>query len=193
MKRLLLLLTCTGMIALLGISAGCRTPRLGQDIRGGRVPLPREGLAGPGGAGIDWPSESEWQELGSPLAGGAGAAGAAERRWEGVIVYFAYDRATIGASERGKIDAAATYLREHPSYYLVVEGHCDDRGSDEYNRALGERRALAVKDYLLAMGIAESRLRTISYGEERPAVPDATTEEQHAKNRRAEFLFGITP
>ena len=70
---------------------------------------------------------------------------------------------------------------------MVIEGHCDSRGSDEYNRALGERRALAAKEYLLGKGVAESRIRTISYGEERPAV-QGDDEESRSKNRRDEFV-----
>ena len=108
-----------------------------------------------------------------------------------MAVYFAYDRSTVGASERSKVETLADFLEEHPRYYVVIEGHCDERGSDEYNRALGERRALAVKEYLTTLGIAGDRIRTVSYGEERPAVPDATTEAKHALNRRAEFLLGV--
>ena len=69
----------------------------------------------------------------------------------------------------------------------MIEGNCDSRGSDEYNRALGERRALAAKEYLVQHGIAESRIRTISYGEERPAV-QGDDEASRAKNRRDEFV-----
>ena len=170
---------------------GCRAPKIG-----GQRDLPPPSLrpAGGGvgqGVDIDWPGTGEWEGLDTALTEGAGGMAANERRWEGVVVYFAYDRATIGAGERPKLDTLAQYLIERPNYYVVVEGHCDDRGSDEYNRALGERRALAVRDYLVALGIAETRVKTLSYGEEKPAVPDATTEAQHAQNRRAEFLLGI--
>ena len=72
----------------------------------------------------------------------------------------------------------------------MIEGHCDDRGSDEYNRALSERRSLAVRDYLVTLGIAAERMHTVSYGEDRPAVADAVTEADHQLNRRAEFLIG---
>ena len=85
----------------------------------------------------------------------------------------------------------AKYLLENTQYHVIVEGHCDERGSDEYNRTLGERRALAVKDYLVNLGVGAERIETVSYGEEKPAVPDATTDSQHGKNRRAEFVIGI--
>jgi len=114
-----------------------------------------------------------------------------DQRWNAVKVYFAYDRSTIGTSERPKIEALAGYLKANQTLSVVVEGHCDERGSDEYNRALGERRALAVRDYLVNLGIEPARVETVSYGEERPAVPNAETESEHAKNRRAEFVIGI--
>lgn len=112
-----------------------------------------------------------------------------ERRWEDVAVYFAYDRSTVGAAERPKLETLADFLDEHPDYEVIIEGHADNRGSDEYNRGLSERRALAVKEYLVDLGISADRLQTIAYGEDKPAVPNATSESQHARNRRVEFVF----
>lgn len=114
-----------------------------------------------------------------------------ERRWEGVAVYFAYDRSTIGAAERPKLETLADFLDQHPNYKVIIEGHADNRGSDEYNRGLSERRALAVKEYLVDLGVTAERLQTIAYGEDKPAVPNATSETQHANNRRVEFVFLI--
>lgn len=114
-----------------------------------------------------------------------------ERRWEGAAVYFAYDRSTIGAAERPKLETLASFLADHPGYEVVIEGHADSRGSDEYNRGLSERRALAVKNYLADLGVAPGRLQTIAYGEDKPAVPGASAEPQHARNRRVEFVFLI--
>ena len=84
------------------------------------------------------------------------------------------------------LEQNAVYLRSNPALKVVIEGHCDDRGSDEYNLALGERRAVAAKNYLVSLGIAAERLSVISYGEEQPLVT-AANEEGWAKNRRAEF------
>ncbi len=78
-------------------------------------------------------------------------------------------------------------LREYPGIQLRLEGHCDERGSNEYNLALGQRRAESVRRYLMSYGIDASRFATISYGEERPLV-DAQNEEAWAQNRRAEFM-----
>lgn len=105
-------------------------------------------------------------------------------------VYFDYNRSEVRASERPKLDALAAHLRENPGMGAVIEGHCDERGSDEYNRALSERRSLSVLEYLAALGIGQQRLHTVSYGEDRPVVPNATNEADHQRNRRAEFLLG---
>lgn len=126
---------------------------------------------------------------------GAGAdfLGGQPGEWEPVpnlsfpTVYFAYDQDVIGVSERPKLQQVADYLNSNSSLGLIVEGHCDERGSAEYNRALGERRAIAVKNYLVNLGIAENRVKTISYGEERPAV-HGSTPEAFAKNRRGELI-----
>ncbi|MFW5802671.1 MAG: OmpA family protein [Verrucomicrobiota bacterium] len=114
-----------------------------------------------------------------------------ERRWEGVAIYFAYDRSTIGEAERPKLETLADFLDQNSNYEVIIEGHADSRGSDEYNRGLSERRALAVKEYLIDLGVEAERLQTIAYGEDKPAVPDATSESQHARNRRVEFVFLI--
>jgi peptidoglycan-associated lipoprotein len=106
---------------------------------------------------------------------------------EVLTVYFAYDQSTIGTSEMSKIQKAADYLNSNSASNMIIEGNCDDRGSLEYNRALGERRAIAVKEALMGLGIADARLRTISYGEERPAV-EGSGEAVWAKNRRAELI-----
>ena len=102
-------------------------------------------------------------------------------------VYFQFDSSRISSSESPKLDEIASYLMSNSGTGVVIEGNCDSRGSDEYNRALGERRALAAKEYLTGRGVAESRIRTISYGEERPAV-QGEDEAARAKNRRDEFV-----
>lgn len=106
-------------------------------------------------------------------------------------VYFDYNRYEIRPTERGKLDSLVEHLRVNPTYRVVIEGHTDDRGSDEYNRALAERRSLSVQTYLQQQGIEEARMQTVSYGEDRPAVQNAKTEPEHQLNRRAEFLVGL--
>lgn len=101
-------------------------------------------------------------------------------------VYFAYDQSMLSDQAREILAANAAILQTVPDVKVSVEGHCDDRGSDEYNLALGERRAQTVRSYLVSLGISPERLLTISYGEERPSVA-GNTEMAWAKNRRAEF------
>ena len=111
-------------------------------------------------------------------------------RIEGVSftpVYFPYDQNTISSTEEAKVSAVAQYLLGHPEAGVVVEGYCDERGTEEYNRALGERRALAASELLIDVyGIEVSRIKTVSYGEERPAVT-GTGDAVWSKNRRDEF------
>ena len=104
------------------------------------------------------------------------------------VIYFSYDKFSIGAREKNILDQVAAYMKKNPELGLIVEGYCDERGSEEYNRALGERRALAVHDYLLTVGIPSDRIQTMSYGEERPAVK-GTGEAVFSKNRRAELIL----
>ncbi len=102
-------------------------------------------------------------------------------------VYFKFDQSRIESTETGKLDAIANYLKSNPGTGIVVEGNCDARGSEEYNRALGERRALTAQEYLLEQGIAPSRIKTLSYGKEK-LVALGNTEEDHLKNRRDDFV-----
>lgn len=103
-------------------------------------------------------------------------------------LYFPYDQNTISSSEEAKIGAVAQYLLGHPEAGVVVEGYCDERGTEEYNRALGERRALAASEMLIDIyGIESARIKTVSYGEERPAVT-GTGDAVWSKNRRDEFV-----
>src|SRR6266567_903103 len=86
-------------------------------------------------------------------------------RFAANTVYFDFDRATIKPSETSKLDEVVKYLQGNPTHAVQVEGHCDERGTEQYNLSLGERRALAVREYLVTAGIAAGRVFTISYGE----------------------------
>jgi len=102
-------------------------------------------------------------------------------------VFFDFDKYDLKPEGRSSVEALAAWLNSFPAVTLTLEGHADERGTREYNLALGERRANAVKDYLIALGINAGRLTTISYGEERPAVP-GSYEEAWAQNRRSQFV-----
>ena len=103
-----------------------------------------------------------------------------------LMVHFAFDSAQLSDEAQSELRTNADYLRKTPNARIVIEGHCDERGSAEYNLALGERRAIAVKKYLAWLGIDASRLQTVSYGSEQPLDP-AHTEQAWAENRRAQF------
>ncbi len=90
--------------------------------------------------------------------------------YSGDRIYFAYDSSELSTDARDLLAKQAKWLAAYPSVRISVEGHCDERGTREYNLALGERRASAVKNYLTALGVASYRVKTISYGKERPAV-----------------------
>jgi len=106
-------------------------------------------------------------------------------------IHFDYDKAALGASARATLQANADWLKKNPDQLVQVAGHCDQRGTTEYNLALGQRRAKAVRDYYVMLGIPGSRVSTISYGKERPLCREST-ESCWSANRRAETL-GLVP
>jgi peptidoglycan-associated lipoprotein len=102
--------------------------------------------------------------------------------------YFDYDKADIRADARDALSQTGQFLRSYPQVKIVVEGHCDERGSTEYNLALGDRRAAAAKQFLASLGITADRMETVSYGKERPFC-SASTDECFQQNRRAHFVM----
>jgi len=114
------------------------------------------------------------------LAESAAAAGAL------MNTYFDFDKSNLTPEAIGKLDKTAAWMQKNPKVKIEIAGNCDERGTNEYNMALGERRANSAKKYLVSMGIASDRLSTISYGEERPVDP-GHNEAAWAKNRRDEY------
>jgi peptidoglycan-associated lipoprotein len=108
------------------------------------------------------------------------------KAFESEAVYFDYDKSDLKPAARATLEKKAGWLRANAQFKLKVEGNCDERGTVEYNLALGERRAKAAVKYLNALGIAADRMTTVSYGEERPADP-GHNEAAWSKNRRDEF------
>ena len=104
------------------------------------------------------------------------------------VFYFEYDQARLSRADIGTLAVHAQILREYRDYSVQVEGHCDERGSREYNLALGERRSMAVRRYLVSAGVRSTQIETVSYGEERPVDP-GHDESAWAKNRRAEMTY----
>lgn len=125
-------------------------------------------------------------DLGAAGAGDAARAGQQQGLLE--TVYFDYDSFLLAPAGRDALSRNAQLLLRKHAGAVRIEGHCDERGSDEYNLALGEKRAQAARNYLVTLGVPAQRLSVISYGKERPAV-QGSTEEAWAKNRRAEFVL----
>jgi peptidoglycan-associated lipoprotein len=123
-------------------------------------------------------------DTGSGVSPGLAAADAAELA---DAVHFEYDKADLRPAEQAKLDRKIRLLQAHPRLEIQIAGNCDERGSVEYNLALGERRAAVAKRYLVAHGIAAGRVSVVSYGEERPVDP-GHSEEAWAKNRRDDFV-----
>jgi peptidoglycan-associated lipoprotein len=108
---------------------------------------------------------------------------AAELAQIGDRVLFDTDQSTLAPPARGTVEKQAAWMKKYPRVTVTIEGHCDERGTREYNLALGERRAIAVKNYLVSLGVEAARIKTISYGKERPAVV-GSTQQAWAQNRR---------
>jgi peptidoglycan-associated lipoprotein len=154
----------------------------GRDSGAGRDATPRSttldsgpdvrAMGGDGTSSSDFPSSESLGE-GGPLAD----------------VHFEYDRATLTDEARATLEKHALWLQGHRDARVTVEGHCDERGTTDYNLALGEQRARAARDYLASLGVSPSRMRTVSYGKERPIVK-GETEQAFAQNRRAHFAVG---
>ena len=156
-------------------TSGCRNPR--------KKGVSDSGLP-PGGSITDGSQMGE-----GALSGDRPAPGSQiypDIKFENVL--FAYDQATLDPAERAKADAVAEYLKANSGIGVLVSGHCDERGSSEYNMALGERRALAVRAYLVELGIDGSLVQTVSYGKEQPLDP-GHSEDVWRLNRRAQFEF----
>ncbi len=166
--------------AVAAMATGCRSPKGGEGAD--FDPLNPEDVSLDGGAGLFAPGEGmlpggRFDQL-PPVATPPGVQ----------PVYFAYNDSSVPASEAGKIGVVAAFLAQNPGVVLVVEGNCDERGTNEYNMSLGEYRAQAVRDALGAEGVDGARVQTVSYGEERPANP-GHDEMAWRANRRADFAF----
>ena len=109
-------------------------------------------------------------------------------RFENEMIHFDFDKSNLRPDAQEVLRRKAEYLQRHPNLKVIIEGHCDERGATEYNLALGDRRANSTKAFLVNLGVADARLTTISYGEERPLSP-ASNETAWAKNRRAQFVI----
>ena len=108
--------------------------------------------------------------------------------FESINIYFDFDKSELTADAQAVLMKKAEYLKKNPKYAVRIEGNCDERGTNEYNLALGERRAHAALDFLATLGVSKDRMSTISYGEERPLDP-GSGEDAWAKNRNDQFVL----
>lgn len=176
------------------VATGCKKKPTPLTDLPGRMARPLQDVP-PGGTGL--PGGTDPNAVGTPL--NPDLSGDLESRFTfertklaAHTVHFAYDSSAIRSSEQAHVQAVAAYLKGAPaSEFLLVEGHCDERGTEEYNRALGERRALAVREALIAQGVDGQRIATRSYGKDRK-IDLGPSEAAHARNRRGEFVV-LTP
>ncbi|MFZ7128003.1 MAG: peptidoglycan-associated lipoprotein Pal [Desulfobacterales bacterium] len=129
-----------------------------------------------------------YEEGGDLLTGGAGRGPMTRERFVNEDIFFEFDSSGLTPDAQEILKEKADWLKRNPEATVAIEGHCDSRGTNEYNIALGERRAEGVKNFMMSLGINGGRMRTISYGEERPVVA-GETEDAWSRNRRAHFDF----
>jgi peptidoglycan-associated lipoprotein len=175
-------------------AVGCKTAPHGVTPIPGQHPLVQEQPLNPG-LTTPPPDTGNGSTSGGIPPNGPGAhAGWLENRdqFQADKVYFDFDKSAIKSSETSKLDDVANYLKSNPENAIRVEGNCDERGTEEYNRSLGERRAFAAREYLVHAGIDASKVDTLSNGEDKPAEM-GHGEEAWAKNRRDEFVLLTAP
>jgi peptidoglycan-associated lipoprotein len=195
MKFVSTLRVCALIVALATFATACKKREVGI------TPIPRHGMTtgGPGSGNPTGPMEGAGTVGEGGVTGGNIPIVTDPREYEDMIpdrsvfaqdtVYFDFDRSSVKDAEKIKVENVASYLKSNRANKVLVEGHCDDRGTEEYNRALGEKRALSLREALVKLGINATRIRTLSYGEDKPAVPGAADEGGWSKNRRGEFVL----
>jgi peptidoglycan-associated lipoprotein len=183
MKKILMVLTLTIIAASFMFLAGCQKRAVTKpEDTSGQVTTEQP-------AAVEQKApEKVTEQKSEPVTSRDVPAEAAEGR-SGLFedIFFAYDRYDVEDRYASELKAVASWMTKNSAATIMVEGHTDERGTNEYNLALGDRRAKAVKDFLISLGVQSSRIETISYGEERGAC-SAETEECWARNRRAHFL-----
>lgn len=175
------------LAVVLGLVAGCgggaaTQPGDQEDVTAEEVQTSDQEAAAAAAA------EAEEAARAEALAAEEAAADAIDRP-EILTIYFDFDKSNIRSEFYDNLNAHAAYLQANSDASVVLQGHTDERGTREYNMALGERRGNAVQRYLSMQGVDSSQIEVVSYGEERPVVRSASTREEHAKNRRVEIVY----
>jgi peptidoglycan-associated lipoprotein len=185
-------------------STGCKHKKPGTTDLGkipgktGTMPTPGPGGTLGSGGGLGSESTTSTPIIQDPSKTGGIAQGPGHFGWpenaeifKSDTVYFAFDSSVVNDGEKSKVAAVADYLKANAADAVRIAGHCDERGTEEYNRALGERRALALREELVRLGLDATRVDTVSFGKDRPAV-DGHNEAAWKMNRRGEFIL-LTP
>lgn len=181
-------------------AVGCKkNPGYLTKLPNGQTKPPTGDGTFPGGQPVNPGTPIQTETPSNPTPVGGGPLGPGHEGWapdtealKAQTVYFEYDKSSIKSSEQPKLDQVADYLKSHPEAAVRVEGNCDERGTEEYNRSLGERRALAAREYLVRLGVDANRIDTISYGKDRPLSPEHN-ETGFSKNRRDDFVVLTAP
>lgn len=172
MKHRYLILTLVATLSL-ALTAGCATKK---------APAPEQPTTAPTKTTTEQPKTTQTGMTEAPVTETKAAELTLKR------IHFDFDQYVLTSESREALENNAAFMRAKPQVNVQIEGHCDERGSDNYNLALGENRARAAMEYLVSLGISPRRLDIISYGEERPLV-SGSDEEAWSKNRRAEFVI----
>ena len=159
---------------------GERNSQVGGGNEANTLPPPGESMNPTGGVGVGGGQTAGLEEFEGMIKDPAALAA--------YTIHFAFDSAAIKSSEKSNLASVAAALKSDPNTKLLIEGNCDERGTEEYNRSLGERRALAAREALAKDGVDPSRIRTISYGKDKPVDP-ANNDAAWAKNRRDDFIL----
>ena len=175
MNRSNIVATSLGLVLALSLISGCAH-------KPAQAPAPRTAPTQAATTPVPAPTAPAPAPAPAPVTAPAFSAG------DLVPVFFEFDSAALTEQGRATLDQNARLLRDHVSARLVIEGHCDERGTSEYNQALGEKRAQAAREYLVGAGITTTRLEIVSYGKERP-FETGHDENAWAKNRRAHFTI----
>jgi peptidoglycan-associated lipoprotein len=185
---IVMLIFCVSLLFM----AGCAKKAVSKDeglVTGEKKAAPAEVKPAPAPVVVT-PSPEESRELALRRDAAAAAEVEKAKKIEFEDIRFAFDKSVIEPAAREILKNVAAWMQKNKDYALLIEGHCDDRGTVEYNLALGQRRADAAMKYLLDLGVSKADITTISYGKERPLDP-GQNEEAWAKNRRAHFVMTL--
>ena len=191
MKRSTVLNTAIFGLALVLAVSGCKHQAITTPIPGSNAPKGGDNTSGGGTLPADSNANSQPNNSGIPQSAGGlwtGPHKEDRQKFAADTVYFDLDSATVKASEESKLQDVANYFKSNTTDALTVEGNCDERGTEKYNLSLGDRRALAVREYLAQLGVDPMRIHTVTYGAAKPVDP-GHNESAWKKNRRDDMVL----